>query len=126
MIRQKKLDVLIGAMCSLKGDITTKGSVTIEGTIEGDITADGDIVFAKTAKAKGQFTGANIILNGDAEGILKSKSFIKMSSTANFIGDTYALSLISDEGARFTGKCFVIKPTEKEAREEKEKREKKE
>lgn len=107
MIRQKKLDVLIGSMCTIRGDINTKGSVTIEGIIEGDITAEGDIVFTKTAKAKGRFIGANIILNGEAEGILKSKNFIKMSSTANFVGDTYALSLISDQGARFTGKCYV-------------------
>lgn len=108
MIRQKKLDVLIGSMCTIKGDINTKGSVTVEGIIDGDITAEGDIVFTKTAKAKGQFTGANIILSGEAEGIMKSKNYIKMSSTANFVGDTYALSLISDEGAKFTGKCYVV------------------
>lgn len=120
MIRQKKLDVLIGPMCTIKGDISTKGSVTIEGTIIGDINAEGDIVFTKSAKAKGQFIGANIILNGDAEGILKSKNYIKMSSSANFVGDTYALSLISDEGAKFTGKCYVSEDKEKDDKEKKE------
>ncbi len=119
MIRQKKLDVLIGAMCTIKGDINTKGSVTVEGVIEGDIIADGDIVFAKSAKAKGQFTGAHIILSGEAEGILKAKKYIKMTSTANFIGDTYALSLISDEGAKFTGKCYVVE-SDKEDKTRKE------
>jgi len=50
---------------------------------------------------------------------LKAKKYIKMTSTANFIGDTYALSLISDEGAKFTGKCYVVE-NEKEDKTRKE------
>ena len=65
------------------------------------------------------FTCVNIILSGEAEGILKSKNYIKMSSTANFVGDTYALSLISDEGAKFMGKCYVV-DSDKEDKSKKE------
>ncbi|MFA7672865.1 MAG: polymer-forming cytoskeletal protein [Clostridia bacterium] len=115
MSREKKLDVLLGTMCTFKGDIETKGSVTIEGKIEGNILADGDIVFTRTSVAKGEFKGANIILSGQAEGILKADNYIKFSSTAVFIGDTYAISLISDEGAQFTGKSFMLK-TAKESK----------
>ncbi|MFA5522759.1 MAG: polymer-forming cytoskeletal protein [Tissierellales bacterium] len=121
MIKQKKLEVLIGVSTSLTGDIETQGSVTVEGSIKGSIKARGDIVFTKTATAKGEFIADNIILNGNGEGILKAKNYIKISSTADFIGDTYSASLISDEGAKFTGKCYTVRdkpePTKKDKKE---------
>jgi cytoskeletal protein CcmA (bactofilin family) len=104
----EKLESLIGANSTFKGDIDTKGTLRIDGSLEGNVHADW-IIVGEQAQIKGDITARGIVVGGKIEGNLKAKEIVEIKSKGKVVGDINTSKLTVIEGGVFDGRSSMVK-----------------
>jgi len=105
-------DSLIGEKSIFDGNLTCEGAIRIDGIVKGDIKATEDVVIGEKAEIYGNVTANNVQVSGTVQGNIYAKYTVRLCSSSRLNGDIEAASLISEEGAFFTGKCNMIEPSD--------------
>lgn len=103
---------VIGAGCSLKGNINEKGNMSINGYIEGDLEIEGLLVVEEQGKILGNIISVDAVIKGNVKGDLKIKENLRIDKTANISGNIEYLRISVEEGAIFNGNCKNIEEKE--------------
>lgn len=98
----EKLESLVGANSSFKGDITTKGTLRIDGTVTGNVDSDW-LVLGEKALLRGNITSRGVITGGRIEGDITAKEILEIKSKGQVIGDISTAKLVVSEGGILEG-----------------------
>jgi cytoskeletal protein CcmA (bactofilin family) len=104
----EKLESLVGAESTFKGDITTKGTIRIDGTVEGNVDADW-VVLGDKALVKGDVSARGVIVGGKVEGNLRVREICEIKNKGELYGEIVATKLMIAEGAVFDGRSTMKK-----------------
>ena len=102
----EKLESLIGASSSVKGEITTKGTLRVDGSVDGNISADW-VVIGEKAGIRGDITARGIIVGGRIDGNLKAKEIVEIKNKGHVFGEIFTSKLTIAEGAIFDGRSSM-------------------
>ncbi|NLY42423.1 MAG: polymer-forming cytoskeletal protein [Clostridiaceae bacterium] len=102
------VDTLIGEGSYFEGNIQSEETIKIDGKIHGEIRAGGDIIIGEKAHIQGNIFGTNIIISGKVEGNVEARGQLRLTVSAQLIGDIKINSFIADEGAVFQGNCTML------------------
>lgn len=102
------VDTLIGKNTYFEGNIKSDGTIRIDGKIKGEIESKGDVVVGESGSIIGNIECMNVIISGSVEGNVIAREQLRLTPTAKLVGDIKMNSLITDEGASFTGNCGMV------------------
>ena len=95
---------VITAGVYLTGTIKGTADVILHGVLEGDVRLSGMFILGKSGKIRGKIDARNVILEGDAEGIIKAAEKVEIRDGGKFKGDIFTATLAVSENAYFDGK----------------------
>ena len=105
---QKRIDCLIGAGTTVRGDIVFKGGLRIDGQVHGNVaTADGQVgtlVISEHARVEGTIRVSHIVINGTVEGPVTASDHLELQSKARVTGDVAYKTLEMHVGAVVQGR----------------------
>ncbi len=108
---KKQLDesapTLIGASCSLEGNIKAGESVCVEGKIVGHIDSEQNVYINKDAVVEGDIIAQNVVIHGKIIGNVTAKEAIVIGSTGKVIGDVNTKLFSVETGGVLHGRCFM-------------------
>ena len=108
----EKLEALIGANSSFKGDIETKGTLRIDGSMEGNVNADW-VILGEKATLKGDITARGIVVGGRIDGNLRAKEIVEIKAKGHVFGDIHTNKLTVVEGGILDGRTSMTKEESK-------------
>jgi cytoskeletal protein CcmA (bactofilin family) len=108
----EKLEALIGANSSFRGDIETKGTLRIDGSMEGNVTADW-VILGEKATLKGDITARGIVVGGRIDGNLRAKEIVEIKAKGQVFGDIHTNKLTVVEGGILDGRTSMTKEESK-------------
>ncbi|MGA7104112.1 MAG: polymer-forming cytoskeletal protein [Candidatus Deferrimicrobiaceae bacterium] len=106
-----KLETVVGADSTIKGELAIKGTLRIDGVVEGDIRADWVIV-GETGRIRGNVQARTMVIGGRVEGNLEASEIIEMKDKAQVFGEICTVKLAMSEGALFDGQSSMKKKKE--------------
>ena len=105
---QKRIDCLIGAGTTVRGDIVFAGGLRIDGHVSGNVaTADGQVgtlVISEHARVEGTIRVSHIVINGTVEGPVTASDHLELQSKARVTGDVAYKTLEMHVGAVVQGR----------------------
>lgn len=104
---------IIGAECTIHGDLIISSSARVDGYVEGNITVEGSLILGESGIIKGNVVAKNFISGGKHYGNLYIRDKVELTQTSEQMGDVYSKTILIDEEAVFQGKCNT-KLTEEE------------
>ncbi len=106
-INGKVIDTIIGPETSMSGELYAKGIVRIEGFYKGEIVTESDLIIGEKADIKGDIKCLNATVAGKIEGNMEVQKKLEIFKSGNLSGDINVGSLMIEDGAFFSGKCFM-------------------
>ena len=113
-ISSDKVDTIIGRNNTIKGSIKATGVLRIDGNVDGEVESIGDVVIGESGKVEGNISAKHVTIAGIVEGNIKADANLEILSAGKLIGDIVVGKLIINDGAKFDGKCEMIKLKEEE------------
>ena len=113
--KHPKLEVVIGAESTFKGELTSKGTIRIDGTFEGNISAD-CVILGESGSITGDLQVNALIAGGKLRGNVRASDHVEIQSKGEVYGDIYTVRLSIAEGAVFEGRSSMQKNREIEYR----------
>jgi cytoskeletal protein CcmA (bactofilin family) len=111
---QKRIDSLIGAGTTVRGDVVFSGGLRIDGTVEGNVTtADGQtgtLVVSEQARIRGKVSVSHVVVNGAVEGPILARDYLELQAKARVDGDVTYRSLEMQVGAVVEGRLDHAEP----------------
>ena len=111
---QKRIDCLIGAGTTVRGDITFSGGLRIDGRVEGNVTAasegDGTLVVSEQARVDGEIQVSHVVVNGTVNGPITAKDYLELQGKARVVGDLSYRTLEMHLGAVIQGRLSHVEP----------------
>ena len=111
---QKRIDGLIGAGTTVRGDIVFTGGLRIDGTVEGAITTAngeaGTLVVSEQAQIEGEITVSHVVVNGTVRGPITADDYVELQPKARIIGDLTYRKLEMHLGAVVQGRLCHNEP----------------
>lgn len=104
----EKLESLIGANSTFKGNVDTKGTIRVDGVIEGNISADW-VIIGEKAQVRGDIASRGIVVGGRVDGNLRAKEIVEIRSKGQVCGEIHTGKLTVIEGAVFDGRSSMHK-----------------
>ncbi len=101
-----RLETVIGADSTIRGELTIQGTVRVDGTVEGDIRADWVIV-GETGKVRGNVQARAMVVGGKVEGNIDATEIVELKDRAQVYGEICAAKLAMSEGALFDGQSSM-------------------
>ena len=101
-----RLETVIGADSTIRGELTIQGTVRVDGTVEGDIRADWVIV-GETGKIRGNVNARTMVVGGKVEGNIDAAEIVELKDRAQVFGEISAVKLAMSEGALFDGQSSM-------------------
>jgi cytoskeletal protein CcmA (bactofilin family) len=110
---QKRIDCLIGAGTTVKGDVTFTGGLRIDGVILGNVaTANaetGTLVVSEQARVDGEIKVSHVVVNGTVNGPIDA-DFLELQAKAKIVGDIEYRTLEMHLGAVVQGRLHHAEP----------------
>ena len=105
-IEERVLDV----SASMQGVISFKEPVNlkINGPFEGTLDLRGSLTIGPQATVNANINGDEIIISGKVHGDISARVKLKISSTAQLVGNIKSPLISIEEGARFHGNCHML------------------
>lgn len=103
----EKIETIIGASTSFKGDLNSEGAIRIDGGYEGSVETKGDVIIGEKGKAKATINARHILVAGELKGDIKCFGKLEINCTGKLIGDIDVESIVIEEGAVFKGNCTM-------------------
>jgi cytoskeletal protein CcmA (bactofilin family) len=104
----EKLESLIGADSSFKGDIRTKGTIRIDGSVEGNIEADW-VILGEKSHVSGDIAARGVVVGGKVRGNVTVKEICEIRNKGEVVGELMTAKLIIAEGGIFEGRSNMRK-----------------
>lgn len=99
-----KVETVIGANVSVKGEFVSQGSMRIDGVIEGSIDAKGNVIVGEGAKVVATITAHHVSVAGMVKGNINASGRLEITTKGRVWGDIVAASLAVDEGGVLSGR----------------------
>ena len=103
-----KLETVIGADSTVKGEMVVRGTVRIDGYLEGDIRADWVIV-GETGRIRGNVKTRAMVVGGRVDGNIEGSEIVELKDKAQVFGEICTAKLSISEGALFEGQSSMKK-----------------
>jgi cytoskeletal protein CcmA (bactofilin family) len=113
--KQPKLETIIGAATTLKGELNTVGTVRIDGTLVGNLNADW-VIIGEKGNIRGDVTAKGMIIGGKVDGNLRSCEMVEIKQKGEVCGEIFTTNLIVLEGAVFEGRSSMQRTREIECK----------
>jgi len=105
---QKRIDSLIGAGTTVRGDVVFEGGLRIDGTVLGNVTASdgtaGTLVVSEHARIDGRVDVAHVVVNGSVNGPVAASDSLELQAKARIVGDVTYRTLEMHVGAFVQGR----------------------
>ena len=110
---QKRIDALIGAGTTVRGDIVFEGGLRVDGTVVGNIVvADGKpgtLVISESARVDGRIEVTHVVINGTVNGPVVAKDYLELQPKARVVGDVGYRTVEMHIGAVIDGRLEQVK-----------------
>ena len=88
---QKRIDCLIGAGTTVKGDVTFTGGLRVDGVVQGNVDArptarPGTLVVSEQARVDGEIKVSHVVVNGTVNGPITADDFLELQAKAKIVG----------------------------------------
>jgi len=111
---QKRIDSLIGAGTTVRGDVTFAGGLRIDGVVHGKVeTVDGQpatLVVSEKARVDGEVRVSHVVINGVVCGPVTANDSLELQAKARVNGDVAYRTLEMHVGAIVQGKLIHAEP----------------
>lgn len=105
---QKRIDSLIGAGTSVRGDIVFEGGLRIDGHVVGNVTAaegkTATLVVSEQARVDGRVEVSHVVINGQVHGPVRATDYLELQPKAKVVGDVAYRTLEMHVGAVIEGR----------------------
>jgi len=106
--QQKRIDSLIGAGTTVRGDISFGGGLRIDGSVTGKVVSieneTATLVISEHAKIDGEVRVTHVVVNGLVNGPITSSDYLELQAKAKVLGDVVYRTLEMHVGAVVQGK----------------------
>ena len=106
-----KLETVLGADSTVKGEMVVRGTIRIDGYLEGDIRADWVIV-GETGRIRGNVKARAIVVGGRVDGNIEGSEIVELKDKGQVVGEICTAKLSISEGALFEGQSSMKKRKE--------------
>jgi len=93
---------VLGANCSLKGELHSHANVRLDGNLDGHIVIEGNLLLGETARINADVHAQNITIAGAVRGNIVGQR-VQMLRSGRVWGDISASSIVTEEGAFIEG-----------------------
>jgi len=97
---------VIGANCTIEGQLHSSGNVRIDGDFSGSLEIDGNVLIGETAAVRADIQVRNISIAGKVRGNINGQR-IQVLRTGRVTGDINATALATEEGAFIDGRITM-------------------
>lgn len=105
---QKRIDSLIGAGTTVRGDLVFEGGLRIDGEVHGNVTVaegkPGTLVVSEKARVDGRIEVTHVVINGTVNGPVVARDYLELQSKARIAGDVSYRTLEMHVGAIIHGR----------------------
>jgi cytoskeletal protein CcmA (bactofilin family) len=105
---QKRIDSLVGAGTTVRGDIVFEGGLRIDGEVTGNVTAadgkPGTLVVSEKARIDGRIEVSHVVINGTVNGPVVARDYLELQPKARIAGDVSYRTLEMHVGAVIDGR----------------------
>jgi len=109
---QKRIDSLIGAGTTVRGDVVFEGGLRVDGTVLGNVSSadgkSGTLVVSEHARIDGRVDVAHVVCNGTVNGPLTARDGLELQAKARVVGDVLYRSLEMQVGAYVQGRLEPV------------------
>jgi cytoskeletal protein CcmA (bactofilin family) len=98
---------ILGADCSLRGELTFTAAMRIEGKFEGKIQSGGRLALGKSAQIVADVCVAQFALEGAFKGTVQATERVEIGSGASLTANVTAPRIVMAEGASLIGLCQI-------------------
>ncbi len=99
-------ETVIGAGCTIEGEMISKGNIRIDGVFTGTLEIGGNVLVGETAQINADIDAKNTSIAGKVRGNV-SGNRVQLLRTARVWGDIRATALSTEEGAFIDGKISM-------------------
>jgi cytoskeletal protein CcmA (bactofilin family) len=103
-----KLETVVGADSTIRGELEVQGTVRVDGSVEGNIRADWVIV-GETGRIRGNVQTRAMVVGGTVDGNIEAEEIVELKEKAQVFGEICAAKLTMSEGALFDGQSSMKK-----------------
>ena len=111
---QKRIDSLIGAGTTVRGDVTFNGGLRIDGQIHGKVETVDDqpatLVVSEKARVDGEVRVSHVVINGTVCGPVTARDYLELQAGARVNGDVVYRTLEMHVGSIVQGKLVHAEP----------------
>jgi cytoskeletal protein CcmA (bactofilin family) len=101
------METLIGAGCTIHGDVSFVGGLHVDGAIVGSVVADpagdGMLVVSEKGRIEGEIRAPHVVINGQLKGDVVALERIELAAQARVEGNIYYKLLEMAAGAQVCG-----------------------
>ena len=105
---QKRIDALIGAGTTVRGDIEFTGGLRVDGVVIGNVTAaegkSGTLVVSEQARVDGRIEVTHVVINGTVNGPVVARDYLELQPKARIAGDVSYRKMEMHVGAVIEGR----------------------
>ncbi len=105
----KNVQTMVGEDMVIDGSVKLENAIIVYGQIKGGVITKGSVRLAKSAAVYGDIIGDDIRIAGLVEGNILSVGQVTLLKTCRVLGDITYRKLIIEDGAKFEGRCEVVK-----------------
>lgn len=111
-----RIDTLIGRGTRLRGTVEFAGGLHLDGQIDGDVRGGADgapatLWVGADARVVGNVEVANVVINGEIIGEVRSRDRVVLGEKARVTGDLHYGAIEMTLGARIDGKLYPLATT---------------
>lgn len=107
-----RIETLVGAETTIRGDIHFCGGLRVDGSIHGNVSESGGkactLVLSEHGRIEGAIEAAHVVINGTVIGPVQAAGYVELQSKSRVTGDVYYKTLEIHTGAVVEGKLVYI------------------
>lgn len=96
----------------LEGTLQLEGTFRINAEVKGTIISQDTLVLGENAKVEGQIEGAQVIVAGRFDGVLRAKTRVEIQPKGIVTGEVHTPCLAIEAGGVFDGRCHMLSTSE--------------
>ncbi len=104
-------ETVLGANCSLKGELKSQANVRLDGTLDGSIEIDGNVLIGETARITANIDAQNVTIAGSVRGNVNGNR-VQLLRTGRVWGDINAAMIVTEQEPSWKAKsrCWRTQP----------------
>lgn len=106
-IQETTVTSVIGADCTIRGEVRCTGTIRVDGAVEGTVEAEDTIMIGQKAKVNASLHAKQIVIGGEVHGNVTAEETLEIQSTGSLYGDIQASKLTMALGVIFQGSCVT-------------------